>query len=231
MPTITGNQTDETFAAQDGYSYNGQGGLDTLVFSGNYGSYSVDPKATGNIKTDVTWSGGSLDTKWIERFVFADGTYDVTTGTFTPTQLPTLSIGDASVNEEAGTITFTVTLSAAAAGPVTFNYSTADGTATSADYVGVSNLVGTIGTGQTTTTITIALTNDKIVEGGGENFFVNLSNPVGATIADGQAVGTILEQDQLILGTNGNDDNISNPLLVGEPATTRFRALTATTVS
>ena len=218
MTTITGNKTDETFIALNGVSYNGQGGVDTLVFSGSYASYDIELKNTGNIKTDVSWSGGSLDTKWIERFVFSDGVYNVTTDTFTanpPPATPTLSIADAAVNEEAGTITFTVTLSAPAVTPVTFNYSTADGTAGSADYVGVTNQIGTIGAGQTSTTITIALINDNTVESGGETFFVNLSNPVGATIADGQAVGTILEQDQLIVGTAGNDDGVSNPTLVG----------------
>jgi hypothetical protein len=208
---ITGNNTDETFTAQNGVSYNGQGGFDTLVFSGTYASYDIELKDTGNIKTDVSWSSGALDTKWIERFVFSDGVYNVTTDTFTanpPPPTPTLSIADAAVNEEAGTITFTVTLSFAAATPVTFTYSTADGTAGSADYVGVTNQAGTIAAGQTSTTITIALINDNIVETGGETFFVNLSNPVGATIADSQAVGTILEQDQLIVGTAGDDDAV-----------------------
>jgi Ca2+-binding RTX toxin-like protein len=118
---------------------------------------------------------------------------------------PSLSISDVSANEEAGTITFTVTLSAAAALPVSFEYSTSDGSAGASDYVGVTGQLGTIPAGQTSTTITIALTNDAIIEPGGETFLVNLSNPVGATIADGQAVGTILEQDQLINGTNGPD--------------------------
>jgi hypothetical protein len=136
-------------------------------------------------------------------------------GTIIDNDVPALSIADAAVNEEAGTITFTVTLSAAAVTPVTFTYSTADGTAGSADYVGVTNQLATIAAGQTSTTITIALINDNLVETGGETFFVNLSNPVGATIADGQAVGTILEQDQSIVGTAGNDDGVSNPSLVG----------------
>ena len=73
MTTITGDKTNETFNAQDGVSYNGQGGIDSLVFSGVFASYDIDLKDTGNIKTDVSWADGTLDTKWIERFVFADG--------------------------------------------------------------------------------------------------------------------------------------------------------------
>ena len=119
--------------------------------------------------------------------------------------LPTLSIADASANEEAGTMTFTVTLSAAAAGPVSFTYSTADNTAGALDYETVADQLVTIPAGETSALITIALTNDALIEGAGENFFVNLSNPAGATIADGQATGTIVEQDQLINGTPGPD--------------------------
>ena len=184
----------------------------------------------------------------VEFLKFDNGTYNVATHTFTPNQppVPTLSISDASANEEAGTITFTVTLSAAATSNVTFNYSTANGTAGLGDYVGVTNGTATILAGQTTATITIALTNDKIVEPGGETFLVNLSNPVGATIADGQATGTIVEQDLLVNGTAGNDGTTAVPLsgggaddtingldgndvLDGLAATTRSSAATAMT--
>jgi len=39
---------------------------------------------------------------------------------------------------------------------------------------------------------------------GTEQFFLNLSNPVNATIADGQGVGTIVDDDGLILVTEEN---------------------------
>jgi hypothetical protein len=76
---ITGNNTDETFIAQDGVSYNGQGGVDTLVFTGAYEDYDIALSNTGNIKAEVSWEDGSLDTKWIEQFVFSDGVYNVAT--------------------------------------------------------------------------------------------------------------------------------------------------------
>ncbi len=212
---ILGGDGNDTITGGGGNDliYGGQG-TDTAIFAGSYASYNIVNLfglvlINGQDGTDL-----ALD---VELLKFDNGTYNVATRTFTPNQppaQPTLSISDASANEEAGTITFTVTLSAPATSNVTFNYGTADGSAGAGDYVGASG-TATILAGQTTATITIALTNDKIVEPGGETFLVNLSNPVGATIADGQASGTIIEQDQLINGTPGNDGTPAAPLSGG----------------
>ena len=212
---ILGGDGNDTITGGGGNDliYGGQG-TDTAIFAGSYASYDIVNLfglvlINGQDGTDL-----ALDVEFLK---FDNGTYNVATRTFTPNQppaQPTLSISDASANEEAGTITFTVTLSAPATSNVTFNYGTADGSAGAGDYVGASG-TATILAGQTTATITIALTNDKIVEPGGETFLVNLSNPVGATIADGQASGTIIEQDQLINGTPGNDGTPAAPLSGG----------------
>ena len=74
------------------------------------------------------------------------------------------------------------------------NYSTANGTATAgSDY---SALTGTItfAAGETTKTITIPVTGDTAVEAN-ETFTVTLASPSGATIADGSATGTIVNND------------------------------------
>ena len=124
-----------------------------------------------------------------------NGTAD--TPTPPPVVVPTISIDDASITEgDSGTsqLTFTVKLSQAASGPVTVNYSTANGTATAgSDY---SALTGTItfAAGETTKTITIPVTGDTTVEAN-ETFTVNLASPSGATIADGSATGTIVNND------------------------------------
>jgi hypothetical protein len=114
--------------------------------------------------------------------------------------LPTMSINDASVTEgNAGTATatFTVSLSAAAAGAVTVNYTTADGTATAGgDYTATSGTL-TFAAGETTKTITIAITGDTTVEPD-ETFMVDLSAPSGATLADGSAQGTITNDDVIV---------------------------------
>ena len=89
--------------------------------------------------------------------------------------------------------TFLVTLSAPATGTVTVDYHTVSGTAGSADFTGASGTV-TFAAGETSKTITIAITPDTLVEGN-EQFSVVLSNPQSATIADGTGVGTIVDDD------------------------------------
>ena len=70
---------------------------------------------------------------------------------------------------------FVVTLSAPATETVTVDYHTVAGTAGSADFTGASGTV-TFAPGETSKTITIAITPDTLVEGN-EQFTVVLSNP------------------------------------------------------
>ena len=112
--------------------------------------------------------------------------------------MPTLSIINATTTEgNSGTHTvgFDVNLSAASSTDVTVHFATADGTATVADhdYVAASSTL-VIPAGFTTGTILVTIKGDTKVEAD-ENFFVNLSNPVGATIATAQAKGIILNDD------------------------------------
>ena len=115
-----------------------------------------------------------------------------------PASVPTLAIGDATFAEGSATTpgqaTFTVTLSAASATPVTVNYATANGTATAgSDYVAQSGTL-TFAAGQTQKTIQVAAIGDAVVEAN-EGFTVVLTNPVGATLADGTGAGTITNDD------------------------------------
>ena len=130
------------------------------------------------------------------------------TGTITDDDAaPSLSINDVTVNEAAGTITFTVTLSAVSAQTVSVGYSTTDGSATNpADYAaGISPLAGTLtfAPGVTTQTITLNINNDNVFEGA-ETFNVNLSGATNASIADGLGIGTIKDDGT---GAGGSDDD------------------------
>ncbi len=109
---------------------------------------------------------------------------------------PTISINDApSVSESGGPATFTITLSGAISEEVTVNYSTANGTAAApGDYTAVTLATATFAPGTTTQTVNISVVDDALDEPT-ENFFVNLSNAVNATILDGQGVGTITDND------------------------------------
>jgi hypothetical protein len=89
---------------------------------------------------------------------------------------------------------FTVSLDSPSESPVTVNYATADGSATvGRNYVATSGTL-TFAPGQTTRTILVQSLDDGFVDPT-ETFTVNLSNPVGATIAGGQGTGTILDGD------------------------------------
>ena len=92
---------------------------------------------------------------------------------------------------------FTVSLSApAGVGGVTFDIATSDGSATTADgdYVGQSLTGRTIPEGSTSAAFSVAVTGDATAEGD-ETFTVEVSNVVGADIADGQGLGTIVDDD------------------------------------
>jgi hypothetical protein len=93
---------------------------------------------------------------------------------------------------------FNVSLSAASAKTVSVTVSTQSGTAIGNVDFGAGALVLNFQPGQTSQKITINSIGDTLVEGT-EEFFVNLSKPVNATIADGQAVATIIDDDALIL--------------------------------
>jgi hypothetical protein len=113
--------------------------------------------------------------------------------------LPTLSIGDVSLAEgDSGTTDagFAVTLSAASGQTVTVNYATANGSATAgSDYI-ATNGVLTFAPGTTNQTLTVKVIGDLLGESN-ETFFVNLSNPSNATLADGQGQGTIFDDESL----------------------------------
>ena len=108
-----------------------------------------------------------------------------------------ISITDVTVTEgNSGTVdaVFTVTLLPASPSTITVAYATANGTATVvADYQAAAGTV-TFVPGDTSETITVRVVGDTIDEPN-ETFVVNLSAPVGATIADAQGIGTILDDD------------------------------------
>src|SRR6185369_8983745 len=86
---------------------------------------------------------------------------------------------------------------------VTVLVSTQDGTATGNSDYGAGSVTVIFSPGQTSKDVTVFIIGDTVVEGT-EQFFLNLSNPVNATIADGQGVVTIVDDDALLLVTEEN---------------------------
>ena len=116
---------------------------------------------------------------------------------------PSLSINDVSIFEgDAGTTQaqFTVTTSQLHPANIDFEFSTQDDTATVADddYEQATNVDAFIPANQPSTTITITINGDTDIEPN-EQFFVNISNPSVGTIADGQGIGTIQDDDTPVI--------------------------------
>ena len=112
---------------------------------------------------------------------------------------PTLSVNDVSIGEgNTGTkvATFTVSLSQAAAVPITYDIATGSVTATPGDdYVGKALVGETIPAGQLSKTFTVTLNGDTAVEPN-ETFRVTLSNiGAGATLFKYTGTGTITNDD------------------------------------
>ena len=110
---------------------------------------------------------------------------------------PGLSVADAQVAEAEGAVlAFLVTLDREASSAVTVAYATSDGTATAgADYTAVSETL-TFAVGETEKTVSVAILDDSHDEGD-ETLTLALSNPSGAYLADGEATGTISNDDHM----------------------------------
>ncbi len=113
-----------------------------------------------------------------------------------------LSVADASVTEGTGpgttTLDFVVTLSSAPLpqSTVTVDYATVAGSALSPDdFAATSGTLSFTATGPLSQTISVPVVRDAIDEHN-EGLSLELSNAVGATIVDGGAAGTIIDDDE-----------------------------------
>ena len=122
---------------------------------------------------------------------------------------PNLTVNDVAQNEGGGsttTYTFTVALSAPAGpGGVTFDIATADGTAQDDnpvtednDYVARSLTGQTIPAGSSTYAFNVLVNGDANPEAN-ETFFVTVTNVTGAVVTDGQGLGTIVNDDVILI--------------------------------
>lgn len=134
---------------------------------------------------------------------------------------PQLSIDDIQITEGDNGVqtgTLTVSLSSASDATVSVNYSTSEDTATAdVDFESTGGTI-TFEPGVTTATIDVGVIGDTEIEGD-ETFFVNLSDPTGAEISDGQGVVTIIDDD----APTGPTLSIGDPQLPeGDAGTTEF---------
>ena len=127
--------------------------------------------------------------------VNADPTRDLVTVTIANDEAPGFRVSDIVVAEGRSgpaTATFRVDLFPAPVSAASVAFATADGTAAAgSDYTGASGVLD-FAAGQGTRLASVTIHQDALPEGV-ETFFLNLSNPTGGDIADGQGLGRILD--------------------------------------
>lgn len=131
----------------------------------------------------------------------------------TATLATSITIDDITVTEgNSGTTNaiFTVTRTGDLSATTTVDWATANGTADSADLAAQSGSL-TFNATETTKQITVAVNGDTLFETN-ETYFVNLTNPVNATISDNQGLGTITNDDPIVVNDTGDatDANSGN---------------------
>jgi uncharacterized delta-60 repeat protein len=157
---------------------------------------------TSNLGASATLSGGVAT---LVTSSLGDGSHSITSvyagdTNFGPSTSPAvthvvpgrLTVNDPTANAANGatTMIFTVTLTAAAAVPVTVSYATTDRTARAgADYTATSGSL-TFNPGETSKSLTITIAGQS-VPGSNKDFFVTLTNPTNASLAKGAGIGTI----------------------------------------
>ena len=147
----------------------------------------VTPTSTGALSDTVTLTGNDTD---------PDLTDNSATNITTVNPIPSISINDPSALEgDSGTtnLDFSVSLSVVSSQPVTVQFASANGTAIAAsDYVATNGSL-TFPPGTTHQTLSLLLIGDALNEPD-ETLFVNLSDPVNASLANQQALLRIVFQ-------------------------------------
>ena len=121
----------------------------------------------------------------------------------------TMSIGDVSANERTGSMTFNVVLSRPYTEEVIVDWATTDLTATAgSDYTSRSGTL-TFAAGDTSKTITVAISNDNLLGEADETFQVTLSNQRPANrvrFEQATATGTIINANQILVSIENAAD-------------------------
>ena len=169
------------------------------------GVTTVDPATPGTVITGLT-NGTTYDVRVRSKATpgsttHTDGDWSSATQAV-PTADATFSVtGPATVAEDAGTATYTVTLSAQPAASVTVDYATADGTATAgSDYTAASGTLTFAPTNwDTAQTVAVTISNDT-VDDDDETFTFTLSNAGTGSMLSASPTVTTTITDNDVLG-------------------------------
>ena len=156
-----------------------------------------DTTLDGDIEYDLTLTTSSAD------LAFQGRTALVPVVNIDDESSASFAVNDVTVNEGAGTLTFTVIRSGDATAAATLAYVFTNGTAVGGTDFDNSGGTVTFAAGAATSTITVPITNDTVFERS-ETFNVVLSNASVGTISDDTGVGTILDDGT---GAGGTDND------------------------
>jgi hypothetical protein len=241
--------TDDAYSARNGLMrFSGTAG-DSL---GNGNVANVEISIDGGPFQDVTWNGNG--TWQTARYVGANPygkTYAVTMRTtdkagrvmtdtkqvlvdippppgFEAARIPTLAVSDVTVSEDAGAANFVISISAIQGyGTVAVNYATVAGSALAEEDYRTAEGVAIIRAGASSVVVSVPILDNALQEPA-KTFALNLSAPVNATVADGQGVATIVDNDT---GAPSTATPTPTATTVGAPPTaTPTPTATATTV-
>ncbi|MBP0466918.1 cellulase family glycosylhydrolase [Roseomonas sp. PWR1] len=174
----------------------------TVTFAAGETSKTVSVAVVGDFRTEATETF-QVRLSSPTNATIADGT-GVATILDTDT-VPTIGVSDVALAEgNAGQsfATFTVSLNKAWGSAVSVGFTTQDGTAIAGqDYLAQAGTL-TFAAGETSKTVTIAVTGDTAVEAN-ETFSLLLRTPSGATIRDNTGLATIVNDDTASGGGGG----------------------------
>ena len=200
--TVDYATADNTALANDDY----QSINDTVTFNPGETSKTIKIPVIGDT-VDETNESFYLNLDNAVNAVVEDSQAEITIGD-NDDPLSSISVSDAGVlssipvRDDNGNIKnttgllFEVTLDAPSSRTVWVDYATQDNTAVVGEDYSQENNTLTFQPGETAKQIFVGVTVDDLVEAD-ENLYFNLSNPINATIADNQAIGTIEEMRSL----------------------------------
>ncbi|HYG48877.1 MAG TPA: Calx-beta domain-containing protein [Allosphingosinicella sp.] len=208
VPLGTFTPASTTFAAKVSAPFTAGSGSGTLTFTG--GNYSVE-RSTGLDNVRVATAGNEIVTFSYDALGRLAGTstaggpntgstasagYDAagnrTVYAMSVSGAPAFSVSEAAAVEGGGLV-FTVVKNGTGAASV--SYATAGGTAGGGDFHGASGGLS-FAAGESAKTVAVATVDDASDEPG-ETLSLNLSGPsAGSTVADGQGIGTIFDNDE-----------------------------------
>lgn len=199
--TLNGGAGNDTLLAGAGNDLiDGGDGYDTVVFSGNWSSYTYS-LTVDNSLVFYNATTGTDTVRSAEALQFADGTKlvsELAGSTSTSSSIVSIAAANATVaegNSGSTAVSFVVSLSAVAAGTQSVSWSLG-GAADASDFSSATTGTVTFAAGETAKTIQLLVAGDTTVETD-ENFTVTLANPSsGLTLGATSAAMTITNDDQ-----------------------------------